>query len=183
MIFVALYRGTAPISRAIEWFTRSAYSHAEFWFMPGNEVLRAAGVPEHGCIISAERHGVVMQNIPIGIWENTSSGRLAIDLLEWDNPLLNKQEVEIWNAAKSMVGWKYDYSDILFSFPLHKRQEFKAKRRKVFCSEVVLESVDQANRNGAKIQPILVRYRPWKEPPESINKSPTLSFARTVFAR
>lgn len=135
-----------------------------------------------GSIISADAKGVVEKPIEGWMFARTS-GKLGVDLLAWKEELTTDQQQKLYLAAKRMVGWKYDYENVFLGFPLMKRRAFKSGKKKGFCSEIVLEEVEDANRQGAFIPPLLERYRAWREPPESIYKSPALKFDKTLFLK
>jgi len=152
-----LVRGRSPVSGAIQWFTRSVYSHANVVF----------------------RDGVVYEAEPQGFVRAASlavnNAGCVVDLLEYKDPLTEDEEIVARAACETMVGEDYDYA-MLVGFLGRFNFEPPASRRKLFCSEACMV-VSLALGPGRRL---LERVPPWKVPPEGINLSPLLKWVETV---
>ena len=155
----ALYRGTSTISRLIQWFTRSVYSHVALVFDDGTtyEAVEAG-------FVRAEN---IRVNHPAGV---------IVDILEYKTPLTQSEVAQARAICDELVrmGGGYDYLMVLAGFPLRFHEQPRASSAKQFCSEA---AAVVANRIG---RPITERSNPWKISPEDVNKSAVLRWSQSV---
>jgi len=118
-VFLAQYKGTSWISKAIRWQTRSPYSHSALMF----------GV---GTVYEAWQKGGVSQVKSLGT--NHTPGTI-VDLFEFDCAGHAKNEMALFLLAH--IGDPYDFSSVL-RFATHRPAY---KNGKWFCSELVLTAL------------------------------------------
>lgn len=154
----ACYRGKALISRLIQGFTRSVYSHCAVQFADG-------------AVFEAVANGFVKA---ASLGENHEAGTI-IDLFEYRTPL-NAVEVGLARGtAEKLVGAPYDYLNVFVGFPLRLANEPASSRSKLFCSEACL-----ALSWAMGEERLLQRMLPWKATPDHIGISPLLRWVETV---
>lgn len=154
MIRVALFRGKSLISRAIQWQTRSPYSHAAF-LLPDGRVLEAWHQGGVRCVAPNDGHekGTIIELYTV---EGLNPARSDLAL----------------RFAMAQVGKEYDFSSV-FRF-VSRRQERRAAAGKWFCSELVFAALQKGGVN------VLDRIQPWAVSPGMLACSPRLLPAGTL---
>jgi uncharacterized protein YycO len=144
---IGLYRGVSPFSRAVQFFTRSPYSHASW-------------VKSDGSVLEAWRAGVTHEPS----FNNGHTAGTLIEFFDFRHPLSadETQAIEGWLMAQ--VGRRYDWWSVL---------GFLTRRPRVnnvdwFCSELIFAACRQAGRE------LLARIEPWQVYPGLLSFSPLL---------
>lgn len=156
MTMIAAYRGTSTISRAIQWQTRSPYSHVGW--LCGD-----------GSIVEAWHKGGVRRNADLGTAHTPGT---VVDLFSVRD-LGTWEEMQVVMFLESTLGAKYDFGSVLRF--LTRRHESPRDRAKWFCSELVYAALASIGR------PPLSRTEPWEVSPGLLVRSPHLLYVRTVF--
>lgn len=149
---IALYKGKSWLSRAIQWQTRSPYSHAA-WLLKDGSVIEAwqhGGVAHNSSLSSVHTPGTTVDIYFVG--------GLADDLSE------------AW--LRGQIGTAYDWHSV-FRF-LSRRNEDAADRAKWFCSELVYCAL---LAGGVKA---LANTEPWEVSPGLLARSPLLEYIGTM---
>lgn len=137
-MLVALHKGTGFVSRAIQWQTRSPYSHASMVFgVNFTDVIEArefAGVRRLDFLDQAE-------NIDL----------FTVDVTEYESEIIRQ-------FALAQVGKPYDYVSVLRF--VSRRQASRESSGKWFCSELVFAAFRKAGIN------LLARVEPWAVSPD-----------------
>ena len=156
---IALCRGIATLSHAIEWESRSVYSHAALWF------------PQVGELWEAENAGFVCAR---SFQENHEPGTV-IDLLEYKVPLTAAEEAAALATARALKGTPYDFAGAFAGFTLKLGYQPAASQGKLFCSAAAF--IICASMGPERV--LLERTQPWKVSPEHINLSPLLKWVKS----
>jgi len=147
---IALYRGTSLVSKAIQFQTRSPYSHAGYIF------------PDQ-TIIEAWHIGGVRRNEHIG---SVHTPGTVIDLFEPSIPMTGYECAAIEEFLTAQVGMKYDFRSVV---RFMSRVQASAND-KWFCSELVFAAFLYINRV------LLKRIDASCVSPALLSLSPCLSF-------
>jgi hypothetical protein len=148
-MLVALHRGEGFIARAIQWQTRSGYSHASV-------LLEAAEL-----VIEARE----FQGVRIVPWAEVMASGERVDLFRVAG-LTEEQEIAVREFLWDQIGKPYDYT--MVARFISRRQEERTSSGKWFCSELVFAAFAQA---GVKL---LERIEPWAVSPGMLSLSPLL---------
>ena len=141
---IALYRGKSALSRAIEWFTRGAYSHAA-WVCRDGTVIEARGSGVRRVASISDQH---LDGTPVEIYQV---------------PGCDVDAAEAWLATQ--IGKKYDYKG-LFGFVTRADQD--DGQAAWFCSELVFTA---AQKGGVEL---LARVPAWEVSPTVLSYSPLM---------
>ena len=144
---IGLYKGKSLLSRAIQWQTRSEYSHASWIF-------------DNQCVIEAWQGGV--RKTPHFCCGHTPG--TVIELWDFVDPLTETERAQIARFLLAQVGHPYDYFGVL---------KFVSRRRARsdeawFCSELVFEACLSAGRR------LLNGVESWQVYPGMLPMSPML---------
>lgn len=147
-LVVALHRGTGLISRAIQWQTRSHYSHASV-------------MCRNGCGIEArEGKGVRVT----ADWLKFKALDEQVDLFTVKVTEAQADSIEAF--LLDQVGKKYDWT--MVARFITRRQAARDESGKWFCSELVFAAFQQA---GVEL---LRDTQPWEVSPGLLGRSPLL---------
>ncbi len=147
-LVIALHRGTGLISRAIQWQTRSHYSHASV-------------MCRNGCGIEArEGKGVRITSD----WLKFKAPGEQVDL--FTVKVTEEQANSIEAFLLDQVGKKYDWTMVLRF--VSRRQAARDESGKWFCSELVFAAFQQAGID------LLRDTQPWEVSPGLLGRSPLL---------
>lgn len=174
-IWVAMHRGVSGIGKAIQWQTRSVYSHAalvfeaadvrfhmpDFWPREGREV------PVFGRVVieSREFKGVWARGLNHG--RDWSEG---IDLFQVE--VTPEEWLRVFGFARGQIGKGYDYLMVLRF--VSRRQESRRSSGKWFCSELVFAAFQKAGID------LLARTEPWEVSPGMLSRSTRLIYDETI---
>lgn len=147
----ALYRGRSVISKLIQGFTRSVYSHVAIEV--GGRVFEAIG---SGFVEASD----FMVNHDPGT---------VVDLFEYRLPLTPAEESIALTTALRLRNTPYDYASVFLNFPLRSPED--GDRKKLFCSEAALAIAWSMGEDR-----LLQRMLPWKATPDHIAISPLLKW-------
>ena len=154
----ALYRGRSLISKLIQGFSRSVYSHVAIDFREdGASVYEAVG---RGFVFASD------------LWVNHDEGTV-VDIFEYRKPLTQIETDAAITTASALVGRPYDYASVFLNFPLRLDRDGDTKR--LFCSEAAL-AISWAMGEDRLLQ----RMLPWKATPDHIAISPLLKWKGTI---
>jgi uncharacterized protein YycO len=147
-MLIALHKGRGLIARAIQWQTRSAYSHASV-------------ILEEGTLIEAREFQGVRPLFPRQ-WQNSGE---SIELYRVRD-LTPAQAQLITRFLWDQVNKPYDYT--MVARFLSRRSAARASSGKWFCSELVFAAFARA---GVRL---LDRIEPWAVSPALLALSPLL---------
>lgn len=150
---ILLYRGTGLISKAIQFQTRSKYSHV-------------AAQHVNGEVIEAWHTGGV-RKIPDPFYDHAST--TLIDVYKVNEGF---DAGRFWNLLETQIGCDYDFKSVA-RFLTRKEP---SKDKKWFCSELICWAFNRVGR------PIL-HGNPSELSPRDVSKSPLLDFQRTITER
>jgi uncharacterized protein YycO len=146
-ITVTLHRGSALVSKLIQWQTRSEYSHAGI-VLPDGHFIEA-------------REGAGVREFSTGLVANKGE---AVDLFHVY--VTETQAGEIMDFCREQLGKKYDWT--MVARFVTRRQESRSTTDKWFCSELVFAAFKQAGV-------VLLRdTQPWEVSPGLLARSPLL---------
>lgn len=151
---IALYKGKSLVSRAIEFLTRSPYSHAAFLLNDGTVIEAWQPTVRHVASLSA-------QHTP----------GTPVDIFGFNPGLSVLQESQLITLALKDVGTPYDYKSVL-RFVTKRRGD--ASKKKLFCSEQVFQRCKDV---GVEL---LLNTEAWECPPDWLARSPFLIKESTV---
>lgn len=135
---IALYQGKGFLSRAIQWQTRSKYSHAAFLL-------------DDGAVVEAWVGGVrqifpEVEELPetchISALSEQHEPGTVVDIFAFSDPLTRFEKRTLENLALRAVDTPYDYLGILCFLTREKDES----RGKVFCSELVFGACSKIGR-------------------------------------
>lgn len=144
---IALYQGTSPVSRLIQWRTWSPFSHAAWVYGDGAviEAWKGVGVHEADNLGSAHRPGTRVELLSIQLTDSE----------EWD----------LMAFLRAQIGKRYDYRGVL-GFISHR--DSAQQQNAWFCSELIAAAFESIGR------PLLARIPPWRVTPGMLWTSPLL---------
>ncbi len=142
------YRGNTFFSKAIMWITRGNYSHVSLVFRDAS-----SGVMTE--IEAIEGFGVI---------EHLPNTKLTHDFDEFTTDLDLTKAYAAYEAAKELLGGKYDIAGVV-GFLIHRKRH---SLQKFFCSELVAYVLH-------KVGNPLSRREPYRETPASVCESFKLS--------
>jgi hypothetical protein len=154
----ALYRGQSLISKLIQGFSRSVYSHVAIDF-----------TDQLGSVYESVSAGFVRAST---LWVNHDTGTV-VDLFEYRRPLTRVELNVAERTAIALVGQPYDYASVFLNFPLRLDRDGDTKR--LFCSEAAL-----AISWSMGEERLLQRMLPWKATPDHIAISPLLKWKGSI---
>jgi uncharacterized protein YycO len=146
------FKGKSLISRVIQFFTWSKYSHVGIKFS-NNEFLE----------IWPSKEGVTLCDL--NYIHMTHQKGTVIDIFTLDGKYINENigelENKIYESCKKYIGSKYDFLGIL-GFVFRKKVH---KKSKWFCSELVHhlfseQNIRLVNTDSCKVHPGLLSYSP-----------------------
>ena len=148
-MLVALHRGEGFIAQAIQWQTRSVYSHASVVF------------EETGVVIEARE----FKGVRSILWDEVAASGEAVDVFRVKG-LLPEVEEAVGEFLQAQLGKPYDYT--MVARFITRRQGAREESGKWFCSELVFAAFAQA---GVKL---LERIEPWAVSPGMLRLSTRL---------
>ena len=151
-MLVALHRGRGVIARAIQWQTRSVYSHASVVFEGSGVVIEAR-----------EFKGV--RSI---LWDEVVASGETVDVFRVKGLVPEAEEV-VWEFLQEQLGKPYDYT--MVARFITRRQGAREESGKWFCSELVFAALAQA---GVRL---LERIEAWEVSPGVLRLSTRLEEA------
>ncbi len=152
-MLVALHRGRGFIAKAIQWQTRSAYSHASVVFEGSGVVIEAR-----------EFKGV--RSI---LWDEVVAKGEQVDVFRVKG-LVPEAEGAVWEFLQAQLGKPYDYT--MVARFITRRQGAREESGKWFCSELVFAALAKA---GVRL---LERIEPWAVSPGVLSLSTRLEEVR-----
>lgn len=147
-LIIGLHRGTGLVSKAIQWQTRSPYSHASVMCRNGCGIEAREG---KGVRITAD-------------WLKFKAPGEQVDLFVVDVTEAQANSIEAFLLEQ--VGKKYDWT--MVARFITRRQESRDSSGKWFCSELVFAAFQQAGVD------LLRDTQPWEVSPGLLGKSPLL---------
>jgi hypothetical protein len=155
-LYVLQYQGVSFISRLIEVFTWSRFSHS-------------ALANTDGCIIEAWEHeGIAWESLP---WNNHKPGTV---IQVYKLKCTSMQAARIWEQGMSLVGGEYDFVSIFGFLPLT-RFWWKNDPDKFFCSHYVAHCCKEGG------VPLFSQETPlYKLSPGVLPWSPKLTWCTTI---
>lgn len=154
VIYVAAYRGVSWISRRIQWWTWSKYSH----------VSLARRLPD-----GTWRNIEAWEGVGVRETDHPLSGHTPctpVDLFAFRRPLTEVEQERLWSLALEELGKPYDYRGVL-SFILRRRMQ---RDGAWFCSELVADKCAQVGH------PLYI-CEPWRVTPGMVAESVALEYA------
>jgi len=147
---ILLCRGKGGlIAKAIQWQTRSPYSHASI-------------LDQAGYVYEAAARGVVKVDTKGWTWEDAVKHWGEIEVL--DVPVSQGQHADILAFLEAQLGKGYDYTMVLRF--ITRKQESRASTGKWFCSELVFAAFHHAGLD------LLRRTEPWEVSPGLLSRTP-----------
>lgn len=126
-IRIALFKGSGLISKAIQWQTRSEYSHVGIVVIDTNNALKP---------ILYEAYHVGGVRSDRNIYKIIANGE-KINLFKLETPIIEKRVENIENFLKSKVGNKYDFVSVMRFVSRRKAKD----NDNYFCSELVVDAL------------------------------------------
>lgn len=148
-MLVALHRGRGFIAKAIQWQTRSVYSHASVIF------------EESGVVIEARE----FKGVRSILWDEVVASGETVDVFRVKG-LVPEAEEAVWEFLQAQLGKPYDYT--MVARFITREQAAREESGKWFCSELVFAAFAQA---GVKL---LERIEPWAVSPGMLRLSTRL---------
>lgn len=153
-MYFAFYQSKGLISRLIQWFTRSRYSHVAIIF-------------DDGIVFEAVERGFVRAKNPS---ENHGPG-IVVDIFGYIEKPTAEQITRARAFCESIEGRKYDYLTVLLGFPFRVARDLDAEKE--FCSEATLEATRRAGKP-------LLRKLPFRTSPDDLSQSPLIEWYSSI---
>lgn len=145
---LCLHRGTSPISRVIQWFTRSEYSHASVILPDGRHAEAREG------------RGVIMHRAFVPLRGE------SVDFFALAEPLTLLETARFLEFVESTLGAPYDYRMAAAFF--WRGSASAASAEAYFCSEWLYEGLLAAGRQ------LLRTTEGWRVSPRDLGLSPLI---------
>jgi hypothetical protein len=176
---IALYRGISPVSKFIEFFTRSRYSHAAFLFDVKTETaasdLRRLGQGRLIAELGETRDGAVVEAWSTGVQNSACLGTLhephtIVDIFSFKKRLTFEQEKLLLIELNNVIGDPYSWTNVLRFITRRPGSEDGSW----FCSEMVFTLLAKI---GVRL---FERTEGWEVQPGLIARSTLIEESTTV---
>lgn len=154
--YIAFYRGTSFISRAIKWFTWGNFSHVSYIFDDDRviEAWHKGGVVERQSFHESHKPGTRVERYKV-------------------KDMTHVQEVEFIDKLRKEVGKKYDFRGIVGFIRRADTHDFL----KWFCSELIMQKLKDVGID------LLCRVKAYQVSPSELNQSPLLDLVDIVIVK
>ena len=175
-MLIALYRGTSWTSKAIEWVTRSPYSHAAFLLDDASALAVLALIKDGfdcrklvnvtaGSVLEAWQAGGVRSVASLSAQHTSNT---TVDVFSFTEPLTAAEEKRLLRFCVEHIGDPYDWKNVFRFVTRHAAKEDDAW----FCSELVSEACKSIAR------PLFNLTESWRIPPDWIPRSLAVNWNR-----
>ena len=176
---IALYKGRSLIpSRAIEFLTRSEYSHVAFVFDQGttdaiqsmigaNENLGLLHYVDPGAVIEAWSPGGVRNTLSVG---SQHDPKTPVEIYRLKKPLTQSEEIRLTRLLISQLGDDYGWTNVFRFITKRPGKEDGSW----FCSELCFHDLKEIGRI------LLSHTEAWEVPPDWFHRMNELEFEESI---